>query len=423
VARSREQPHPPNRPARGHRRPLAQELKAGRTLGDVLEERLAPLRRGPLQPGAFSSRLHDERVATVLGIALGVTFTTCFLTGLISHFAQRPLEIGFLSMPASPAGLYRVTQGVHVASGIASIPLLAAKLWAVYPRLFAFPPVENIVHAFERALIPFLTGGAIFMLFTGLLNTARWYPWGFNFTVTHYWTAWIVIGALIVHIGAKLAVAGPALRQPRGARSPEMQGDGLSRRGLFGAAGTAVAAVTLTTVGQTFRPLKDLARLAPRRPDAGPQGIPVNKSAVGARVVDAARDADWTLEVGGRVARPLRLSLAQLSELRQREAHLPIACVEGWSAAARWRGVAVGTLLEMAGAEPGAEVVVHSLQERGSYRSSRLNVAHARHPDTLLALRIDGETLHVDHGYPARLIAPNRPGVQQTKWVARLEVI
>ena len=31
--------------------------------------------------------------------------------------------------------------------------------------------------------------------------------------------------------------------------------------------------------------------------------------------------------------------------------------------------------------------------------------------------------LHIDHGYPARLIAPNRPGVQQTKWVARLEVV
>ncbi|HEX8159092.1 MAG TPA: molybdopterin-dependent oxidoreductase [Solirubrobacteraceae bacterium] len=389
----------------------------------MLEERLAPLQRGPLRPGAFSSRLHDERVAMVLGIALGVTFTTCFLTGLISHFAQHPLDLGFLSMPASPASLYRVTQGVHVASGIASIPLLAAKLWTVYPRLFAFPPIENLVHAFERALIPFLTGGAIFMLFTGLLNTARWYPWGFNFTVAHYWTAWIVIGALIVHIGAKLAIVGPALRRAPVKRAPEGQGDGLSRRGLLAAAGTAVAAVTLTTVGQTFRPLKDVARLAPRRPDVGPQGIPVNKSAIGAGVVDAAHDAGWKLEVGGRVARPLSLSLAQLAHLPQHEAHLPIACVEGWSAAARWRGVAVGTLLEIAGAEPGSEVVVHSLQQGGSYSSSRLNVAHARHPDTLLALQINGETLHIDHGYPARLIAPNRPGVQQTKWVARLEVV
>jgi DMSO/TMAO reductase YedYZ molybdopterin-dependent catalytic subunit len=40
----------------------------------------------------------------------------------------------------------------------------------------------------------------------------------------------------------------------------------------------------------------------------------------------------------------------------------------------------------------------------------------------LLALEVEGEVLHLDHGYPARLIGPNRPGVMQTKWVTRLVV-
>ena len=40
-----------------------------------------------------------------------------------------------------------------------------------------------------------------------------------------------------------------------------------------------------------------------------------------------------------------------------------------------------------------------------------------------LALRVNGETLHIDHGYPCRLIAPNRPGVMQTKWASHLEVM
>jgi DMSO/TMAO reductase YedYZ molybdopterin-dependent catalytic subunit len=48
--------------------------------------------------------------------------------------------------------------------------------------------------------------------------------------------------------------------------------------------------------------------------------------------------------------------------------------------------------------------------------------AHTRDPLTLIALRLNGAVLHVDHGYPARLIAPNRPGVLQTKWVGRLTV-
>jgi DMSO/TMAO reductase YedYZ molybdopterin-dependent catalytic subunit len=40
----------------------------------------------------------------------------------------------------------------------------------------------------------------------------------------------------------------------------------------------------------------------------------------------------------------------------------------------------------------------------------------------MLALELNGETLALDHGYPVRLIAPNRPGVLQTKWVSRIEV-
>jgi DMSO/TMAO reductase YedYZ molybdopterin-dependent catalytic subunit len=81
--------------------------------------------------------------------------------------------------------------------------------------------------------------------------------------------------------------------------------------------------------------------------------------------------------------------------------------------------VRVSDLLDRAGADRGAEVIVHSLQ---SGRSSRLNPAHARDKDTLIALLVNDEPLHVDHGYPCRLIGPNRPGTMQTKWVARLEV-
>jgi DMSO/TMAO reductase YedYZ molybdopterin-dependent catalytic subunit len=54
---------------------------------------------------------------------------------------------------------------------------------------------------------------------------------------------------------------------------------------------------------------------------------------------------------------------------------------------------------------------------------SELNRFQAHDRDTLLATGIDGEVLHPDHGFPARLIAPNRPGVEQTKWVGRLEVV
>jgi DMSO/TMAO reductase YedYZ molybdopterin-dependent catalytic subunit len=62
------------------------------------------------------------------------------------------------------------------------------------------------------------------------------------------------------------------------------------------------------------------------------------------------------------------------------------------------------------------------MQDSERLKTSEVNEAQADDPELLLALEVGGEVLHADHGFPARLIGPNRPGVQQTKWVARIEV-
>ena len=103
---------------------------------------------------------------------------------------------------------------------------------------------------------------------------------------------------------------------------------------------------------------------------------------------------------------------------------LPIACVEGWSATGTWTGVRLRDLVALAGVDPDGSSC------RGGVAGARRPLPrvrpspppHLRDPLTLIALRLDGEALHLDHGYPARLIAPNRPGVLQTKWVGRITV-
>src|SRR5262245_18823973 len=152
----------------------------------------------------------DTPSAAWLGLALGVTFAVCFVTGLWSHVLQHPPR--WFTPPPRPAGLYRVTQGLHVATGTAAIPLLLAKLWTVRRRLTVWPPVRSAMHAVERlALLP-LVGGAVFLLFSGTANVARWYPWGFYFPAAHYATAWITVGALVVHVGAKAATTAAVVR-------------------------------------------------------------------------------------------------------------------------------------------------------------------------------------------------------------------
>ena len=116
------------------------------------------------------------------------------------------------------------------------------------------------------------------------------------------------------------------------------------------------------------------------------------------------------------------MTRADLLALEQTSETLPIACVEGWSASGTWTGVRVRTLLDLVGAPAGSDVLVVSLQESGPYTETVLQGNFADDDRTLLALALEGEPLALDHGYPARLIAPNRPGVLQTKWVRRLEV-
>ena len=67
-------------------------------------------------------------------------------------------------------------------------------------------------------------------------------------------------------------------------------------------------------------------------------------------------------------------------------------------------------------------VNVVSLEQGGLYAQSLLNDREACDDDTLLATHLNGERLDLDHGYPVRLIGPNRPGVLQTKWVSELVV-
>ena len=363
----------------------------------------------------------SERSAALLGVALGVTFTICFLTGVLSHLIQEPP--GWFAWPARPAGAYRVSQGVHVLTGMAAVPLLLAKVWVVHPKLFERPVVRSLAHGAERlALLP-LVGGSVLLLMTGLGNINIWRPWPFSFRDGHYAAAWLVMGALVIHVAAKGAVTrGHLAHRPR-LRAERPVGDrGLDRRGFLTAVAGASGLVVVLSAGQTVHALRGLTVLAPRRTDVGPQGFPVNRTAASVGLTDVDLDTYRLVVDGPGVDRPLSLTYEELWALPRREAELPIACVEGWSASPRWRGVPVRDLLEMADAREGCGLRVESIQQSARLRDSEVNAGQAVDVDLLLALEVNGERLEPDHGFPVRLIGPNRPGVQQTKWVGRIEV-
>ncbi len=265
---------------------------------------------------AFTSRLRSPAVAARVGLWLGVCFGICFLTGLVSHYAQLPSQP--IPFPTSPSWGYRLTQGLHVTTGIAAIPLLLVKLWSVLPNLFqALPslgdPRAVLLNVLERGSIAVLVAASVFQLATGVANAAQWYPWfSFSFRTVHYALAWVAIGALLVHIAVKLPIIRDVLTSDIDAtthdRPSATQAGALSRRALvrtsFAAAGVAV----LATAGNTVPWLRKVSVFAVRTGE-GPGGVPINKSARAARVEDSATSSDWRLEivVGGAVAQTLTL--------------------------------------------------------------------------------------------------------------------
>ncbi|MFA4929826.1 MAG: molybdopterin-dependent oxidoreductase, partial [Patulibacter sp.] len=95
-------------------------------------------------------------------------------------------------------------------------------------------------------------------------------------------------------------------------------------------------------------------------------------------------------------------------------------CVEGWSTTQTWTGVLLRDLADLVGADPDDLLHVESLQRSGPFRKTTLSRDQVRADQSMLALRVNGVDLSLDHGYPARIIVPALPGVHNTKWVTAM---
>lgn len=139
--------------------------------------------------------------------------------------------------------------------------------------------------------------------------------------------------------------------------------------------------------------------------------------------------ADYRLTVDGLVERPLSLSLAELRERPSRTQITKHDCVEGWTAIGQWTGVRLETLLDEAGLKPEAKYIVFhcfdalTQTEDGPRYYESIDLVDARHPQTILAYDMNGETLTVPHGAPLRLRVERQLGYKQAKYIRRIEAV
>ena len=408
---------------------------------------------GPFRPGTWRSPLRGLWLTSVLALVLLVGLTILAVTGLLSYAAYDPLLPGndqtpgagllhfyLFSWPTHPSWLYRVDQGVHITLGLALLPVVLAKLWSVLPRLFAWPPVRSLAQILERLSLIMVVGGVLFEFATGILNIQDYYVFPFSFYTAHLYGAWVFIAGLVIHVALKfprmvrglrsrslrrelrtpLAGTEPEAPDPAGLRAarPGCADDlparaaGRGRRCLAhpgragrrpvdrrpGPAHLAVRAA---------RAVRDRAALPAGEPDRevrqpdggrGGPGLPADPHREPDRLADPRATAGAAPARGGTADR-MRGGLVLLVPLDRGPAGRP-GPAGGPAAAGRGAG----------GVDPGP----------GSFRATTLSGAQVTDPQALLAVTINGRVLPWDHGYPARTIIPNAPGVHNTKWVNKI---
>jgi DMSO/TMAO reductase YedYZ molybdopterin-dependent catalytic subunit len=136
--------------------------------------------------------------------------------------------------------------------------------------------------------------------------------------------------------------------------------------------------------------------------------------------------ASYRLPVTGLVDHPQHFTLAQLRALVSLDEITRHDCVEGWSVVGRWRGVQLSSLLRLVRPQREARYVVFrsfDVDDSGTPFYGSIDLQQAAHPQTQLALDLNGKPIDDAHGAPVRLRIPTQLAYKSTKWVKSIEVV
>jgi len=173
-------------------------------------------------------------------------------------------------------------------------------------------------------------------------------------------------------------------------------------------------------------------------------------------------ESTWKLEIGGQVARPRTLTLADIKARPLHEVDFTLECSGntglpffiGGIGNAKWGGARLAPLLEQANILDGATEVIFwgidggevtvrdnpgilSGGQSGTVQpdggggldltvteqfARSMSIREALSRDNIVCYQMNGGPLPPDHGFPLRLIAPGWYGVANVKWLTRIEV-
>jgi DMSO/TMAO reductase YedYZ molybdopterin-dependent catalytic subunit len=419
---------------------ILQPLVGLPTLPDLLQDRLVQLTPGPLfgllidrlqvagRPLLYSGLLLLELVVLTIAGALAVTV------------AQRR---GMKTPPSGSHQLWRVLALallVWLALGLVVLPLAGLGPFALGSRFASGLLVWG--YLLEALLFSAVTWLVLVGLERPVATTGQPVPAGAD-PLRRSLAAGVVLAAVAT-------LGGTALRRYHdeptglGTASAAPPADAAAPAVDVPAAGATVATVqaaaqqaataTTATGAETATTSAVTAVSSPVAPSAAvpaafsstPLLTPTSAFYVVSKNLDdpVVKAESWQLGVKGLVKSPLTLSYQALQALPSVEQYRTLACISndvGGSlmSNARWRGVPLAALLDQAGADPTAGLVLFTSVD--DYTES-LPVALARQSTTMVAYQMNGVPLPPAHGFPARIILAGRYGMKNPKWLTTITV-
>ena len=327
-------------------------------------------------------------------LLLGACIAALIATGLLGWLLVAGAAVPFLDL--------------HRAVSLAFVVLLVG--WKT-PIVWRSVRRRLRQHGGPRTLLA--SGAASALLIACLALGLAWSPGlagyqtfgGYSALSVHVLLAFALLPPLVWHVYGRRDVAPPAVRL-------------LSRRAALRlggiALGTLAAWPALDALAAAWNESRRFTG-SQRAASFSANAYPVTQW-LADRVPDPTAQ-DWRLDVRGLVANPASLSADDLAHLPRVEQTAILDCTGGWWTEQRWGGVRLADVLDVRGADPAA-AEIRVISTTGHHAA--LPMAEAR--QALLATHVGGEPLSAGHGFPLRLVAPERRGVYWVKWVAALEV-
>ena len=330
----------------------------------------------------MSPRLNDWSIALATGIA--------FMTGVISLITGHPQEWLIFVL--------------HAIGGFWLLLLMWGKVRRVWPRFVHFRRWDRrtIFGLLALFLVTMALGSGIWWVTGGDVSVA-----GFNLLNWHILLGFVVTAAIVFH----MLVRAKRLRKR----------DIVGRRRIIQFSALLIGGVALWPGEQFTQRILNLPGAKQRFTGSREVGsYSGNAFPTSSWVADHPRPIDvqtWRLTLGGAVTTPREFSYHELVSWTD-ELEATLDCTGGFYSIQRWRGIRVGRLLDHVVLDRDARYV--SFVSVTSYRWS-LPLEEAR--NALLATYSGEESLSHEHGFPLRLVAPDRRGFEWVKWITRVEVL